>query len=162
MSTRPIGRLERLGIERQARDPERWPARSPADCEPAGYWWDEQAANRVVEFIERFCRHNKGEWAGQPFRLEPWQREIVRTVFGWRRADGTRRFRTAYVEVARKNGKTQLAAAVALYLLVADGEEGAEIYSAATKKDQARIVHDAAKQMLRRSPDLRRFVEEYR
>jgi len=162
MSTRPIGLLERLGIERQARDLERWTARSQADCDPDGYWWDEAAAGRVVEFIERFCRHHKGEWAGQPFRLEPWQREIVRTVFGWRRADGTRRFRTAYVEVPRKNGKTELAAAVGLYLLVADGEAGAEVYSAATKRDQARIVHSAAKQMLRRSPDLRRFVEEYR
>ena len=159
---RPIGKLERLGIERQARDLERWPARSQADCEPDGYWWDEHAANRVVEFIERFCRHHKGEWAGQPFRLEPWQREIVRTIFGWRRPDGTRRFRTAYVEVPRKNGKTELAAAVGLYLLVADGEAGAEVYSAATKRDQARIVHNAAKQMLRRSPDLRRFVEQYR
>src|SRR5690606_10972992 len=127
-----------------------------------GYWWDEAAASRVVEFIQRFCRHHKGEWAGQPFRLEPWQREIVRTVFGWRRPDGTRRFRTAYVEVPRKNGKTELAAAVGLYLLVADGEAGAEVYSAATKRDQARIVHNAAKQMLRRSPDLRRFVEQYR
>ncbi len=160
--TRPIGKLEALAIERQTRDLERWPARSLEECEPDGYWWDEEAADRVVEFIERFCVHHKGEWAGQPFRLEPWQREIVRTVFGWRRPDGSRRFRTAYIEIPRKNGKTELAAAVALYLLVADGEEGAEIYSAATKKDQARIVHDAAVQMVRRSPELRRFVEVYR
>ena len=162
MSTRPIGRLERLAYERQVRYLERWPARSLEECEPDGFWWDEATADRVVKFIERFCRHHKGEWAGQPFRLEPWQREIVRTVFGWRRPDGTRRFRTAYVEVPRKSGKTELAAAVGLYLLIADGEAGAEVYSAATKRDQAKIVHDAAKQMVRRSPDLRRFVEEYR
>lgn len=162
VATRPLGKLEQLAYERQARDLERWPARSIEDCEPDGYWWDEEAAERVITFIEGYCRHHKGEWAGQPFRLEPWQREIVRTVFGWRRPDGTRRFRTAYVEVPRKNGKTELAAAVALYLLVADGEEGAEVYSAATTRDQAKIVHDAAVRMVRRSPDLRRFVRDYR
>lgn len=157
-----IGKLEALMIERQRRDLERWPARSLEECEPDGYWWDEEAADRVVQFIEGYCRHHKGEWAGQPFLLEEWQRGIVRAVFGWRRPDGSRRFRTAYIEIPRKNGKTELAAAVALYLLVADGEEGAEIYSAATKRDQAKIVHDAAVQMVRRSPDLRRFVRDYR
>ena len=161
-ATRPLGKLERLAYERQTRDLERWPARSLEECEPDGYWWDEEAADRVVHFIESFCRHHKGEWAGRPFLLEEWQKEIVRTVFGWRRPDGSRRFRTAYIEIPRKNGKTELAASVALYLLVADGEEGAEVYAAATKRDQARIVHDAAKQMARRSPELRRFVREFR
>lgn len=159
---RPLGKLERLGQERQARDLERWPARSQEECEPGGYWWDQEAAGRIIQFIEGFCRHHKGEWAGKPFLLEEWQKEIARTVFGWRRADGSRRFRTAYVEVPRKNGKTELAAAIALYLLVADGEEGAEVYSAATKRDQAKIVHDAAKQMTRRSHGLKRFVQEFK
>src|SRR5690606_22637479 len=161
-ATRPLGKLERLAYERQTRDLERWPARSIEECEPDGYWWDEDAADRVVQFIEGYCRHHKGEWAGRPFLLEEWQKEIVRTVFGWRRPDGSRRFRTAYIEIPRKNGKTELAAAVALYLLVADGEEGAEVYSATTERDQARIVHDAAKQMVRRSPGLRHFVRDYR
>lgn len=161
-ATRPLGKLERLGQERQSRDLERWAARSQAECVPGGYWWDEAAADRAVQFIEGFCRHHKGEWAGRPFLLEEWQREIVRIIFGWRRADGSRRFRTAYIEVPRKNGKTELAAAIALYLLVADGEAGAEVYSAATKRDQAKIVHDAAKQMVRRSPELKRFVQEFK
>lgn len=161
-ATRPLGKLERLFQERQAFDLERWIARSIEECEPDGYWWDEAAAERAVQFIEGFCRHHKGEWAGRPFLLEGWQKEIVRIIFGWRRPDGSRRFRTAYVEIPRKNGKTELAAAIMLYLLVADGEEGAEIYAAATKRDQAKIVHDAAKQMVRRSPELKRFVQEFK
>src|SRR5690606_15688028 len=111
--TRPLGKLERLAYDRQARDLERWPARSQEECEPDGYWWYEEAADRAVPFVEGSGRQHTGAWAGLPFLLEEWQRDIVRTVFGWRRPDGTRRFRTAYVEVPRKNGKTELAAAVA-------------------------------------------------
>lgn len=91
-------------------------------------------------------------------RLEPWQEFYLGTLFGWRRQDGTRRFRTSYLEVARKNGKSTLLAGVGLYLLVADGEPGAEIYTAATKRDQARIIFQESQRMVRQSPDLREVV----
>jgi phage terminase large subunit-like protein len=100
----------------------------------------------------------RGEWAGQTFTLAPWQAFVVGCLFGWQRADGLRRFRTAYCAVPRKNGKSTLSAGIGLYLLVADGEQGAEIYSAATTRDQARIMFDEAKRMVKSSPALRRRV----
>ena len=78
-----------------------------AGVEKPEYWFDEEAADRAVTFFPRFLRHVKGEWAGQPFELSEWQREqIIRPVFGWKRKDGTRRYRTVYVEVPRKSGKS--------------------------------------------------------
>jgi phage terminase large subunit-like protein len=118
-------------------------------------WFDERAAQVAVNFFERALMHVKGEWAGRPFILEKWQREdVIRPLFGWKRKDGTRRYRTAYIEIPRKNGKSSLSAGIALYLLFADGEYGAEIYSAAADKDQASIVFDLAKQMVDNSPVL--------
>ncbi len=152
---RPIGKLERLCYERHARDLALAAAKGG---HPRGFWFDEAAADRAVEFIEGFCRHFKGEWHGQPLLLEEAERFITRALFGWKRADGTRRYRRAWIEVARKNWKTTFAAAVGLYLLVADGEEGAEVYVTATKKDQAGICHKAAREMVKASPGLSRFV----
>lgn len=108
--------------------------------------------------------HTKGEWAGKPFKLEEWQkREIIRPAFGWKRCDdGLRRYRTVYVEIPRKNGKSQLAAAVALYLLFCDDEPGAEIYSLAKDRFQAAIVFDEARSMVRASPLLASKCESYR
>ncbi len=120
-----------------------------------------RTAWHALEFF-RHLRHYKGKWAGQPLVLEPWQRFIVGSLFGWRRRDGTRRFRTAYCEIARKNGKSTIAGGIGLYMLVADGEAGAEVYSAATKRDQAKIVFDAAAQMVKRSPGLKRLVAVYK
>ena len=137
-------------------------ARNQQDLESGvgrGLWYDEAAADRAVSFFSRFLKHHKGEWAGRPFILDPWQEhDIIRPMFGWMRADGTRRYRTGYVEIPRKNGKSTLAAGIGLYLTIADGEAGAEVYSSATKKDQAKIVHDAAKQMVRGSRELSKFV----
>ena len=118
---------------------------------------DHASARHAIDFFG-FLRHSKGEWAGQTFTLAPWQAFVVGCLFGWQRADGLRRFRTAYCAVPRKNGKSTLSAGIALYLLVADGEHGAEIYSAATTRDQARIVFDEAKRMVGSSPALRRRV----
>ncbi len=129
---------------------------------PLGLWYDEDAGQRVVEWVETFCRHHKGEWAGRLLILEPWQRDVVRIIFGWKRADGTRRFRTAYLEIPRKNGKSELGAAIGLYLTVGDQEPGAEVYAAATKKDQAKIVWDTAAKMVQQSPELRKFVRVLR
>lgn len=118
-----------------------------------GLVWDRDAALHAIEFFSHL-RHSTGEWAGQPFDLQPWQQFVVGSVFGWKRADGLRRFRTAYVEVARKNGKSALLAGIALYALVADGEAGAHVYAAATTRDQARIVFGEAERMVAASPAL--------
>ena len=116
---------------------------------------DEARANRVVRFIEELLVHTTDPWAGRPFILADWQRDdIIRPLFGTLNADRTRQYRTAYVELGRKNGKSQLAAAIALYCLIADGEEGAQVYGAACDRAQAAIVYDAAAKMVERSPYL--------
>ena len=127
-----------------------------------GLYFDPAAAQHAIDFFG-FLRHSKGEWAGQPFVLEPWQQFIVWVLFGWKRAsDRMRRFRTAYVEIARKNGKSTLAAGIGLYLFFADGESGAEVYCAATKKDQALIVFSEAERMRKASPALAKRIVSYR
>jgi phage terminase large subunit-like protein len=126
-----------------------------------GLWWDQQAADHAIDFF-RFLRHSKGKWNDEPFVLAAWQSFIVGSLFGWKRWDGFRRFRIAFVEVPRKNGKTTLAAGIALFLLVCDGEAGAEIYSAATKRDQAKLVFEDAKAFVARSPQLAQIVERWK
>ena len=113
------------------------------------YYFDEVAANRAVAFIERHVTHVKGELSGKPFILEEWQKEqIIKPLFGYKnRKTDVRRYNTAYIEIPRKNGKSNLCAAIALYLLFADGEKGAEVYSAAGDRAQAGIVFDLARQM---------------
>ena len=108
--------------------------------------YDAAKADRAVRFIENLC-HTKGRWAGKPFWLLPWQERIVRDIFGVVREDSTRQFRTAYVEIPKKNGKSELAAAIALYLLYADNEPSAEVYGAAADRQQASIVFDVAKRV---------------
>lgn len=134
----------------------RW-LRSAADEYAAsiGCYFDEAAATHVVEFFPRFLCHSKGEWAGQPFELLDWQRDdIMMPLFGWKRPDGYRRFRVAYIEIPKKNGKSTLASGVGLYMLCGDGEPGAEIYSAAVDQQQASIVHGEAINMIEASPVL--------
>lgn len=122
-----------------------------------GLRFDEEAGAKILRFFD-FLKHSKGEWAGRQFILSPWEQAYLWVLFGWKRKDGNRRYRISYIEIARKNGKSTLAAGVALYLLDADGEEGAEVYSAATKRDQARIVHSEAARMVRSSPPLKRYL----
>lgn len=126
-----------------------------------GLFFDAQAARVAILFFN-VLRHWKGEWAGQSIVLEPWQQFFLWMLFGWKRADGTRRFRTAYLEVARKNGKTTLAAGVGLLLSFVEGEPGAEVYTAATKRDQARIAHRDATEMVRRSPQLKQIIKVFK
>ncbi len=117
-------------------------------------------ANNLCAFIERLP-HVKGPLAGEPIHLEPWQVFILTTVFGWVKPDGKRRFRRSYIEVPRGNAKSTLSSAVALYMLAADGEGGAEVYSLATTRDQARIVFGDAQVMARKSSGFRnRFKVE--
>src|SRR5574344_347702 len=93
----------------------------PTEFMAEGSHYDEDQADYVVNFIQCLC-HTKGKWAGKPFLLLPWQEEIIRNLFGILKADGKRQFTTAYIEIPKKNGKSELAAAVALYLLFGDGE----------------------------------------
>ena len=115
--------------------------------------YDKAKADRAVRFIENL-RHTKGKWDGKPFWLLPWQEQIIRDIFGIVDKDGNRQFRTAYIEIGKKNGKSELAAAVALYLLYADNEPSAEVYGAAADRQQASIVFDVAKRMVEKSPAL--------
>ena len=126
---------------------------------PSGYQFDEEKAARVCEFVE-LCPHIKGELArrGELIKLEPWQVFILTTVFGWADAKGNRRFRSVYIEVPRGNGKSALSSPLGLYMLAADGEEGSEVYSAATTRDQARIVFRVAQAMARKMAGLRKTL----
>lgn len=143
-----------LACQRQLDDLER---------EPSEDWpwvFDEEAAQRPCEFIE-LLPHIKGKWARERrlIELEPWQCFIITTVFGWVHGETRlRRFKEGYTEVPRKNAKSTLSSGLALFMLSADGEHGAEVYSAATTRDQARIVFDDAKAMAERTPDLRTYL----
>lgn len=123
--------------------------------------FSEQRADEVCLFLEALP-HVKGPRAGEKLKLEPWQRDFVRKAFGTLNLDGSRRYRECYMEIGRKNGKTFLAAGIALYLLLADGEMGAEVYSAATTRDQASESYDAAVAMVNRTPWLSKVCRVFR
>jgi phage terminase large subunit-like protein len=136
-----------------------------ASAHERGLRWDAAAAEKAIAFF-LLLRHYKGEWGPRPghlegdqIRLEPWQMFIVGALFGWKRADGTRRFRSVYVEVAKKNGKTLIAAGIAILLGFFDGEAGAEVYSGATKRDQAKLSWLDAVTMVRKNPSLRARIQ---
>ena len=120
----------------------------------AGCHWDGRAAAKACDWFPIFCSHYKG--CTGPFRLEAWQTDIIATLFGWKREDGTRRYREALVAVPRKNGKTSLGAGIALYMLLCDSEPGAEVYSAAYSREQASLVFEPAAQMVKHSDALRK------
>ena len=149
----PACKAIRLAVERHVRDLEEGTER--------GLHFDRAAADHAIRFFG-FLKHSKGEWAGQSFVLSPWQQFVLWVLFGWKRADGLRRFRSAYIEVPRKNGKTTLVAGIGLYLLVADGEPGAEVYSAATKRDQAKLSWGEAVRMVKASPALTKMVQHWK
>lgn len=148
-----VGKYHRMFVERHMRDLKEGPKR--------GLHFDVAAAERFIKFFS-FLHHSKGEWAGTPIVLEPWEQFWLGVIFGWKRRDGTRRFRESYNEIARKQGKSTIAAGVGNYGLVADEEPGAEIYAAATKRDQAKIVHGEAERMVKASPGLRKRIRVVR
>ena len=121
-------------------------------------YYDEEAADFAVAFIENLC-HTKGTWAGKPFELLDWQEQIIRDIFGILKPNGYRQFNTAYVEIPKKNGKSELAAAVALLLCCGDGEERAEVYGCAADRQQASIVFEVAADMVRMCPALSKRVK---
>lgn len=143
----------RLACERQVHDLEHGHER--------GLYFDVEAAERVLRF-KGMLRHSKGKWANENLILEPWQQFRTWCMYGWKRTDGTRRFRSSYTEVARKNGKSTDAAGDGIYLAFMDGEPGSEVYSAATKRDQARIVHQEAIRMVRKNPLLKKYIKIYK
>jgi phage terminase large subunit-like protein len=116
-----------------------------------GMWFDPDAADAAIEFIAEGCIHIHGDFAGKPVVLEGWQEAIVGAIFGWKRADGTRRYREAFIEIARKNGKTLLVACIIILMMFLDDEAGAEIYSAAGNAKQAGIVFKMVAAMIERS-----------
>jgi phage terminase large subunit-like protein len=135
--------------------------RGPADelAVAQGCTFDRAAGGYVIEFIEGFCRQSKGEWAGRPLKLLDWQTDFILRLYGWRRPDGTRRYRTFYVEVAKKNGKSTLVSGLVLYHLIADGEPGAEVYVGAYDRSQASIIFDEAARMIGASPALSKILD---
>ena len=119
------------------------------------FFFDEDSGQRVIDFIETYCKHYQGEHAGELVKLELFQKAFIQTLFGWlEKKDGTRRFREYFFEVARKHGKSFLSACIAVYMLSFDEEPGAEIYTAATKLDQARIIYKAACNIIDQNPEL--------
>lgn len=133
----------------------RW-IRGPADerAIEQGCYFDEEAGRFVVDFIQTFCRQSKGRWSGQPLTLLDWQVDFLMRLFGWKRPNGLRRFTRAYMEVAKKNGKSTIVSALLLYFLLGDGEGAPECYCNACDRDQASIVFDEAARMVRASPEL--------
>lgn len=122
-----------------------------------GLMFSPKAAEHAIHFF-KFCRHSKGEWAGREIQLAPWQQFWQAVIFGWFTDAGTRRYRTWYESVGRKNGKSTKLAGIGLYLFLADKEPGAEVYTAATKLEQAKITHSEAEMMVQQSPGLRQLV----
>lgn len=121
---------------------------------PGVYFYSPQRANHILEFAENYCRHSKGKFGGQPVRLELWEKAHLATVFGFIDDDGLRKYRESLLIVGKKNGKSLLASVVGLYMLMADGEPGPEVYAVATKRDQSKIIWLEAKRMIRKSPAL--------
>ncbi len=144
------GKYVRLACARQKHDIQH--------AHKRGLYHDPEAAQDAIDFFS-FLHHSKGKWAGKEIVLEPWQQFTLWCVFGWKWKDtGLRRYRVAYESVARKNGKSTKSAGTGLYGLIADKEQGAEIYTAATKRDQARIIHGEAVRMRNSSPSIKMIV----
>lgn len=134
---------------------------SDIDSPAGGYIFDESRANKPIAFIEQFCKHSKGEWAGKPVKLELFQKAYIAALFGFVSVEtGLRKYRETMFMVGRKNGKSTMLAGIALYMMTADNEPGAEIYSTATKKDQARIIFDETHNMVKQSPDITRYIRK--
>lgn len=123
------------------------------------YIFDEKRANLPIEFIEKFCKHSKGKWSGKPVKLELFQKAFIQALFGFIDKDTKKRkYRKGALFIGRKNGKSTLDSGLALYMLTKDGEGGAEVYSVATKKEQAKIVWDESIKMIKKSPALNKRI----
>jgi phage terminase large subunit-like protein len=122
--------------------------------------YNSKRANHAIDFIEKFCKHSKGKWGGKPVVLELWQKAFIGALFGMtKKSTGKRRFNEAILLIGRKNGKSLLASAISLYMMIADGEAGAECYAVATKRDQAKIIWEEALKMVKKSPSLLSIIK---
>ncbi len=148
-----VGSLVRAAVERHVADLKK------QDSQEFPYYFDKEAAEKKCQFFPKILRHSVGEWAGRPFHLEPWQAFMVWSIHGWKRLDGTRRFRKVYILVGRKNGKTQLMAGIAHQLAIADGEPGAQVFCSATKLEQAKVLYCEAERMVRQAPSLSKHAK---
>lgn len=121
---------------------------------------DEELGNRPIRFIEKFCRHSKGKWAGKPIELELWQKAFIEALFGFVDEDTKiRKYKKGILFVGRKNGKSVLDSGLGLFMMAKDGEGGSEVYSVATQKEQAKIVWEEAKRMVKKSPSLYKRIK---
>lgn len=150
-----IGQLTRE-VERLGRYRRIW---GYTDDHGNSWFFDRYAGQRVIRWIETFCVHKKGQWRGQSLKLARWQRKIILQIFGWKTPDGFRRFTEAWIEIARKNGKSTLAAAIALYLMIGDREPAAEVYAVAGSRDQAALVYSDAYAMVELNPALNEQID---
>lgn len=123
------------------------------------YFYSPKRANHVIEFIENYCKHSQGKMGGKPVILELWEKAMLAAIFGFVDIEGNRKYREAILIIGKKNGKSLLASCVGLYLQVGDGEPGPEVYAVATKKDQAKKIWLVAKQMVKKSPALRKRIK---
>jgi phage terminase large subunit-like protein len=123
------------------------------------YHYSHARANHILEFIENYCKHSKGKMGGQPVLLELWEKAILAAIFGFIDDEGNRKYTEAILIIGKKNGKSLISSCVGLYLLVGDGEAGAEVYSVAGKKDQAKIIWSEAKRMVNKSPVLKKRIK---
>jgi phage terminase large subunit-like protein len=131
-------------------------------CSSSDHWFDHRECDRAGFFIQEFCRHVKGPMAGQRLRLEPWQYDVIAKLFGCKRANGLRRYRYVWLEVPRKAGKSTLAAAIGLYMLMVEPEPGAEIVIAAANAEHANICFNIARDMVNGDPDLSAVCKVHR
>lgn len=126
---------------------------------PGEYFYSNKRANHVIEFFENYCRPSRGKYGGKKVILELWEKAMLATIFGFIDINGLRKYREAILIVGKKNGKSLLSSGVGVYLLIADGENGPEVYAVATKRDQAKIIWTEAKRMVRKSPALLRRIK---
>lgn len=126
---------------------------------PGAYFFDESKANRAIEFIQTFCHLSKGKTGGKLIELELWQKALISAIFGFVDKNGLRQYREVLLLVGRKNGKSALESAIALYCLIADNESAPEIYSVATKREQARVVWDETVRMIKKSPEIHKYCK---
>jgi len=148
----PASRYVRLACQRFADDLE-------GECD---YTFRPDLADKYITFFTKYLKHSKGKFAGKPFLLLPWQEFVVANIFGWVNDNGHRRYRTAYIQVGRKSGKTTLLAGISLAMLDFDNEQGSEVYYCATKRDQARICFEEAQRMVKSSPSLLKRIGIHR
>lgn len=124
-----------------------------------GYHYEAKRGNHIIEFVENYCRHSKGKMGGQLVRLELWEKAWLAATFGFVDDDGIRQYNLSVLIIGKKNGKSLLASAIGLYMLIGDGEPGPEVYAVATKRDQAKIIWQEAKRMVRKSETLLKRIK---